>query len=436
MPSQGKRPFNVLGISQYFLPLGISQYFLPLNTPRAVRLGVLARYTQTSGLVNWTILCASPRTLPHATDPEMQAIVSPKTRVLRIPSLGGRFSRHLRLLRGQPKSLLMLSLPDARIGWFPLAVRFAQNEIERGRYDIIQSFSTPTTSHLVGGFARLKYRLPWVAFFSDPWNGMYEVEKGSKGILNRFLERWVFETADVLAFPWKDGANWALTNFPERIRRKAVILSHCFDPDLYNWCNSPEILLKRKDKMRVLHAGSFYGPRTPSPLLSGIDLLRQQEPAAVADLDVVLLGAQSENVEREIRKYNLEGTVRRLPAIPYLKCLAVLQDADVLLVIDPPFDTNPFFPSKLVDYLGARRPILGLTPPKGPTAQILRSVDQPIVSPWEHNLIARQLSRLRHAWREGALVKHRPRPEAITSFSVESVSEKLIDLYKTISIFD
>ena len=63
MLSHGKRPFNVLGISQYFLPL---------FEPSALRLGVLTRYTQNSGLVNWTILCASPSTLPHAADPELQ----------------------------------------------------------------------------------------------------------------------------------------------------------------------------------------------------------------------------------------------------------------------------------------------------------------------------------------------------------------------------
>ena len=178
---QGRRPFNVLGISQYFAPI---------HSPRAVRLGILTRYTQKSGRVNWTILCASPGALPHATDPEMQTlVVSPETRVLRTPCLGGRCSRHLSWVTGQPKAYLTLSLPDARIGWLPFALRCARNELKTRRYDIIQSFSTPTTSHLVAAFARLKYRLPWVAFFSDPWSGMNEIERGTKGIFNRFLEK-------------------------------------------------------------------------------------------------------------------------------------------------------------------------------------------------------------------------------------------------------
>ena len=238
----------------------------------------------------------------------------------------------------------------------------------------------------------------------------------------------------MLAFPWSHSANWTLTNFPERIRSKAVILPHCFGPDLYTRHKNPESSLKRKNKMRVLYAGTFHGPRTPSPLLIGIDLLRQQDPAAVADLEVIFLGVQSENVEREIRKYNLEGTVRTHPTIPYLSCLALLQDADVLLVIDPALSVNLFFPSKLVDYLGARRPILGLTPSNGPTAQILHSMDQPVVSPCEYGRIAYQLREFRRAWCEGTLVKHSPRAEAVRTFSVETMSEKLIDLYKKLSV--
>ena len=425
MVSQGRRPFSVLGISQYFLPL---------LTPRAVRLGILTRYTQNSGLVDWTILCASPGTLPLATDPEMQTMVSPETRVLRTPCLGGRCSRHLSWVTGQPKAYLTLSLPDARIGWLPFALWCARNELKTRRYEIIQSFSTPTTSHLVAGFARLKYRLPWVAFFSDPWSGMSEIERGTKGIFNRFLEKWVFESADVLAFPWSHCANWILTNFPERIQSKAVILPHCFDPDLYTRRKNPEGSCKRKNKMRVLYAGTFHGPRTPSPLLIGIDLLRQRDPAVVADLDVVFLGDQSETVEKEIRKYNLEGTVRIQPRIPYLSCLALLQNADVLLVIDPPLSVNLFFPSKLVDYLGARRPILGLTPSNGPTAQILHSMDQPVVSPGDYDRIAYELSELLRAWREGTLVKRSPRSEAVRTFSVATMSEKLIDIYNKLSV--
>jgi len=44
--------------------------------------------------------------------------------------------------------------------------------------------------------------------------------------------------------------------------------------------------------------------------------------------------------------------------------------ADALLLIDAPSEFNIFFPSKLADYIGAGRPILGITPP-GTSAKII-----------------------------------------------------------------
>ena len=43
----------------------------------------------------------------------------------------------------------------------------------------------------------------------------------------------------------------------------------------------------------------------------------------------------------------------------------------MLLILDAPFDISVFFPSKLVDYIGAQKPILAITP-EGSCADIVR----------------------------------------------------------------
>ncbi len=51
-----------------------------------------------------------------------------------------------------------------------------------------------------------------------------------------------------------------------------------------------------------------------------------------------------------------------------------MKRSDVLLVIDAPIERdNIFFPSKLADYIGAERPIIGISSP-GPTDRILKSL--------------------------------------------------------------
>ena len=55
-------------------------------------------------------------------------------------------------------------------------------------------------------------------------------------------------------------------------------------------------------------------------------------------------------------------------------------EADMLLILDAPFDISVFFPSKLVDYIGAQKPILAITP-EGSCADIVREVGGLVYSP-------------------------------------------------------
>jgi hypothetical protein len=64
-----------------------------------------------------------------------------------------------------------------------------------------------------------------------------------------------------------------------------------------------------------------------------------------------------------------EGMVAFLPPVDYAESLALMRSAHLLVVIDAPTDTSVFLPSKLVDYVGAERPILALSPP-GATATL------------------------------------------------------------------
>ena len=51
------------------------------------------------------------------------------------------------------------------------------------------------------------------------------------------------------------------------------------------------------------------------------------------------------------------------PTVDYLTSLSLMSCADGLLVIDAPAETSVFLPSKLIEYIGAARPALGITPP-------------------------------------------------------------------------
>ncbi len=58
------------------------------------------------------------------------------------------------------------------------------------------------------------------------------------------------------------------------------------------------------------------------------------------------------------------GLVSLCPPVGYLEALALARDSAALLVIDAPSRSESIFlPSKLVEYIGARRPVWAITPP-------------------------------------------------------------------------
>jgi hypothetical protein len=74
-------------------------------------------------------------------------------------------------------------------------------------------------------------------------------------------------------------------------------------------------------------------------------------------------------------------------AVDYVTSLRMMCEADALLVIDAPGAQSVFLPSKLIDYLGARRPIFGITPP-GTAADLLAELGYLASDPTDTEAIA------------------------------------------------
>src|SRR5262249_44227269 len=79
------------------------------------------------------------------------------------------------------------------------------------------------------------------------------------------------------------------------------------------------------------------------------------------------------------------------PPVDYLESLRLMQEADLLLVIDAPSELSVFLPSKLIDYMGAQRPILALSPP-GACAELVLNLGGDTARPDDPGEIAGKLA--------------------------------------------
>jgi glycosyltransferase involved in cell wall biosynthesis len=134
-----------------------------------------------------------------------------------------------------------------------------------------------------------------------------------------------------------------------------------------------------------------------------------------------------------VRQNGLEAQVRFLPSMPYRESLAAAGAGDVLLVVDAPTeDASPFLPSKLVDYLMFGKPILGLTPAQGVSADLLRQLGQPLAAPDDPAAIAAALADLLASWQRGRLTVSKKFERVAAPYDIAATTERLDGILQTL----
>jgi len=108
------------------------------------------------------------------------------------------------------------------------------------------------------------------------------------------------------------------------------------------------------------YIGKFYGKRFPKVLIDALIIIEKTRKDIFNKIKFEVYGSQNFLVLAKI--YNYRKYIQYLGPISYSKSLKIMQNADYLLVIDAPFSKSVFFPSKLVDYMGSGKDVIGITP--------------------------------------------------------------------------
>lgn len=260
----------------------------------------------------------------------------------------------------------------------------ALKHLQENSLDIIVTFGQPMSVHLAGLQVKKKFpHLRWIAHFSDPWaDNPYHKQNSWVQYLNKQYQDEVFSKADSLIFTSQETIKLVLKTYNRRIKDKAIDLPHSFNPNLY-------IKQPRKDTKSIIirHLGNFYGNRQPTSFFKALCLLRSSNTLP-RNLKIELIGADESTIN-QIKQMDLQTIVTIKPLINYLESLKCMSESDLLLIIDAPMVESPFFPSKLVDYIGANQPIFGITP-NGTSERVLKGFGLPTANPENVEEIARK----------------------------------------------
>jgi glycosyltransferase involved in cell wall biosynthesis len=365
MSTQSIPPRRVLVIAYYFPPMGLS------GVQRTLK---FVKYLSEFG---WhpTVLTVDPKGY-FAKDDTLLAELEGRnvTLVRTAPSGPARFFGKKDVVdipaEWKRKLLSRLSdtifLPDNKIGWRRRAVARALALHKQTPFDLVFATAPPFTSFLIGRTLKRKINRPLVFDYRDPWvdNPFKFYPTPLHKLANILLERNALRASSHVITTNRRVKEQILLRHRFLTYHDIDIISQGFDPADFPPAGrtagrktTPGTGGERR--MRITYAGVFWEDRTPDFFLRALHDLFAEKPRLRGRIEAVFVGKFREENMRLVTRLGLQDTVRVLGYLPHRECVRELCASDVLWMT---VGDDVGSPGKLYEYIGARKPILGLVP--------------------------------------------------------------------------
>ncbi|MBI1806759.1 MAG: glycosyltransferase [Ignavibacteria bacterium] len=348
---------TVLVIAYYFPPMGLSGV---QRTLKFVKYLPQFGWQPTILTVTPTGYFAQDYTLleeihPHHIDVERVGSLDPnrlfrKKGVVKMPSERWR------------KILTFLSdtffIPDNKIGWKRKALKAATELFEKKKFDVVFATAPPFTDFLIGAELAKKFHKPLVLDYRDPWHEYptkYYPTPFHKW-KNYLLEKEVLHTASRIITTNRRVKELLLKRYKFLEYNDITIIPQGFDPqDLADGA----MPVRRSRKMRITHAGVFYGGRTPKYFLQALKNIFAEQPRLKEEIEASFVGNIHDEHLSLIKSMRLEEIVTTTGYLDHARCIQHLRESDVLWFM---LNNDRQSPGKVYEYFGLRKPILACIP--------------------------------------------------------------------------
>jgi glycosyltransferase involved in cell wall biosynthesis len=259
-------------------------------------------------------------------------------------------------------------IPDTKIGWRRPALRAASALLKGQRFNLLFATAPPQTGFLIGLKLQKKYRVPLVVEYRDSW--LDYPFKYFPTPLHRYLhyrlEKKVLRAAHKIVVTHRRIKEELVRRHRFLGYHDVAIIPQGFDPEDFPERKSEA--RGRVRKMRISHAGSFYGGRSPAAMLNALSDVFHEMPALRGRIELCLIGTVRNEDRSLVTKLGLQNDVLFTGYLEHRECTRLLLSSDVLWFV---IDNDQQSPGKLYEYFGARKPILASVVP-GYTEQLLR----------------------------------------------------------------
>ncbi len=258
-------------------------------------------------------------------------------------------------------------------GWIDSVIKCAIQSHRERPFDIVYSRSLPMIAHVAGYWISRKLKIPWVANINDPWDWHLFPEKVSiertlpKRIFSNYWLKKTFQEADLLTFP-----NKRLHLYHEKFAsssRPTEIIPHV------GYSSKRMYVDYRRTEFNLVHAGKLglneATGRSAASLLKGLRLFIIAHPEAREMTKLILVGPRDDATEELINSLGIAHNIISTGRLSYEESIQYIESATVCVLIEGKMAEGIYLPSKFVDYIAARKPVLALSPAVGIIADML-----------------------------------------------------------------
>lgn len=253
--------------------------------------------------------------------------------------------------------------PDEYIGWYPYAIKAADEMMKSWRPDLILASAKPVTSLLVAHHLHKKYGLPWFAELRDLWTDTHYYRYTAwRKTWEKRLEKRVFGTAQGLITVSQPLADKLACH-----GKPVALVLNGYSPEDY-----PAVRPDIKGRLiRLVYTGRIRPEKQdPAPLFRSLLQLGDLK----GSFRVIFHVLETRPIKTLARHYSLEHLIEVNPYVPYKRSLEIQSQADILLLLlwlDPQ-ETGIYF-GKIFEYIGTGRPILAIGPANNVAARLIKA---------------------------------------------------------------
>jgi glycosyltransferase involved in cell wall biosynthesis len=419
--------------------LMISYPFPPISSAGAMRSERFARHLSESG---WKISVVTIRTrtdLFHDTgrlELFNRNVQIHKTKTID-PWLWMKDRRPENIVLKAFRSLTMklFSFPDHMALWVPFAVKEGLNIHKSDPVDAVYTTSPPHSTHLAGVLLAKKTGMPWVADFRDPWTLNAYREKGLSfmdiGRLECMMEKAVYKNASIILANTKSNRKNILNAFPSLRPDKVIYLPNGWEEFPDHSC-APS----NDGSLTIVHAGTFYPRFRPYALFYALSEWKKgRQPPEIHPLDkkirVIILGSKDEETRRIVTELGITELVEFIPWVALEDARKYMRGADLLwAALGTGKESSTYVPSKLFEYMSAKKPIIGFFPEGDAESLIRETGTGTVFTADDSGPVIRFLSSMISGKHDKA--PYGPNVDMVNSYSIKSLTSRLDDILKGI----